>query len=213
MDEPTEVVQNTIVIYDNILSPDMCQKIIEHVSAKCKFEKSPTHLDLSNGQSENEYRSSSQVVISIDPQLKELDKALFDIFHHNIKKYTDHIIQTGLGMSRETANALTINEDDGYVLLKYTSGGKYDIHYDQALHENKTKGVRVISAILYLNDDFLGGETYFKYQDYTLKPKPGRLVFFPSTYTHPHMSLPVRPPLSYEGGNEGVKYAIVTWFR
>lgn len=209
--EPTEIIQNTLVVYDNVISPETCQKILSIVS-ECEYKKSTTYWDDSvesvksqpDDSVRQNYRISDQVFISGTPKLKELDYALFKLFDFGVKKYIDLMIQTGLGVRLETSNALIINEDDGYVLLKYLPGGKYDIHYDQAFHENKTKGVRIMSSILYLNDDFQGGETYFKYQDYTVRPKPGRLVFFPSTYTHPHAAIPVQ---------EGVKYAIVTWFR
>jgi hypothetical protein len=210
--EPTYIIQNTLVVYDNVISPEMCKTILSTVSDG-EYEKSITYWDkaiesikstLPEDYVKPNYRISNQVFISGTPKLKELDHALFKLFDFGVKKYIDLMIQTGLGICLETSNALIINEDDGYVLLKYTPGGKYDIHYDQAVHENKTKGARIVSSILYLNDDFQGGETYFKYQDYTVQPKPGRLVFFPSTYTHPHAALPIK---------EGVKYAVVTWFR
>jgi hypothetical protein len=62
---------------------------------------------------------------------------------------------------------------------------------------------RSISAILYLNDIDNGGETYFDKFDFSITPKAGRLVLFPSTYPYSHEA---RFPVS------GNKYIIVTWF-
>lgn len=47
------------------------------------------------------------------------------------------------------------------------------------------------SLVCYLNDDYEGGEIYFKNQDIKIKPKAGSLVFFPSTHPYLHESLPV----------------------
>jgi hypothetical protein len=201
--EATDIIENTLVIYDNVISPEICQKILNIVSTNCEYTKSLTHRDTENKSTHSNYRISDQVLISSTPKLSQLDHQLYGLFNQGIMKYTQLMLHRALGISQES-NALDINSDDGYALLKYLPGGKYDVHFDQAVHENKTKGARIVSSILYLNDDFKGGETYFKYQNYSVKPKPGRLVFFPSTYTHPHSALPVQ---------EGVKYAIVTWFR
>jgi hypothetical protein len=62
-------------------------------------------------------------------------------------------------------------------------------------------------SILYLNDDYEGGELFFPKYNIHLKPKPGTLVFFPSTnmyahgvtevtdgirFTSPHFWIPVK---------------------
>lgn len=62
-------------------------------------------------------------------------------------------------------------------------------------------------SILYLNDDYDGGELYFPKYNIHIKPKPGTLVFFPSTnmyahgvtevtdgvrFTSPHFWIPVK---------------------
>jgi len=42
------------------------------------------------------------------------------------------------------------------------------------------------AALLYLNEDYTGGELFFPLQDWEYKPKPGTLVFFEGDYTIPH---------------------------
>lgn len=54
---------------------------------------------------------------------------------------------------------------------------------------------RIGTYILYLNDVDEGGETEFLYLGKRIKPKKGRLVIFPSGYTHTHRG---NPPLSGE---------------
>ena len=45
-----------------------------------------------------------------------------------------------------------------------------------------------ISALLYLNDDYLGGDLYFKEQYINIKPKIGDIVIFPSREPYFHQS-------------------------
>lgn len=51
---------------------------------------------------------------------------------------------------------------------------------------------RDFSSIVYLNDDYEGGELYFTAQDRVLKPRRGMLVAFSAGYHHEHGVLKVR---------------------
>ncbi|MDO9485663.1 MAG: 2OG-Fe(II) oxygenase [Actinomycetota bacterium] len=84
-------------------------------------------------------------------------------------------------------------------LNRYAIGQQYRDHFD--FHPNN---VRVLSAVLYLNDVEEGGETTFTRFDYSVQPRAGRLVMFPSNYIYRHAALPPR---------SGKKYAIAYWAR
>ncbi len=84
-------------------------------------------------------------------------------------------------------------------LNRYAVGQEYRVHIDF-----NPDNLRVISAVLYLNDVAEGGQTTFTFFDYTVQPRAGRLVIFPSNYVYRHAAL---PPLS------GTKYAIAYWAR
>lgn len=91
-------------------------------------------------------------------------------------------------------------------LLKYEAGQKYDWHVDQSFRRTgptKTQSdKRIVSAVVYLNDDFEGGETQMPEKIW--KPKKGKALIFPSHWTFPHQARPV---------TKGTKYALVTWFH
>lgn len=53
------------------------------------------------------------------------------------------------------------------------------------------------SLVTYLNDDYDGGELYFKNQDIKIKPKAGSLVIFPAQKPYIHQSLPVKNGVKY----------------
>jgi predicted 2-oxoglutarate/Fe(II)-dependent dioxygenase YbiX len=75
-------------------------------------------------------------------------------------------------------------------------GRHFDLH---PFEGNET----ILSAVIYLNDDYEGGELYFDQQDITIKPKAGSVIFFPSTPDFTHASLVV---------NSGQKEAIPLFF-
>ena len=59
--------------------------------------------------------------------------------------------------------------------------------------------------MVYLNDDFEDGETYFPVFDIKVKPKQGRLLIFPPTWNYLHRGIPPRSP-----SKRGAKYFIMT---
>lgn len=88
---------------------------------------------------------------------------------------------------------------EGYNVLKYESGQEYKAHYDGG-----TGVGRCISAICYLNNDYVGGELEFVNFGIKIKPEPGMMILFPSNYAYRHIAHPII---------EGTKYALVTWIR
>ena len=56
--------------------------------------------------------------------------------------------------------------------------------------------------LVYLNDDYEGGELDFKRLSYALKPKAGMLVWFPSDVRYEHMAMPVL---------SGRRYSLASW--
>tara|TARA_Y100000766_G_C18739792_1_gene522972 strand:- start:31 stop:663 length:633 start_codon:yes stop_codon:yes gene_type:complete len=63
---------------------------------------------------------------------------------------------------------------------------------------------RQLVTLMYLNDDFEGGETEFLHQSVRIKPQAGKYVIFPAHWTHIHRG---NPPI---GGN---KYILTSWME
>ena len=93
-----------------------------------------------------------------------------------------------------------INQID---LLKYSPGGKYEIHTDYF-----TNAPRHLSIIMNLNDDYEGGDLIFTDQGEQevkrLKLSKGSIVFFPSNFMYPHSIQPI---------TKGTRYSIVAWLQ
>ena len=92
-------------------------------------------------------------------------------------------------------------------MLRYGPGGKYVVHSDAEHYDQHTKQFyrfidRDFSMLIYLNDDFEGGELHFPWLNYTYKPVAGDMVVFPSNHIFSHESLPII---------SGNKQALVSW--
>lgn len=86
-------------------------------------------------------------------------------------------------------------------VLEYSSNQEYKFHHDTSNDPNSKEYHRIISIVLYLNDDFDGGGTEFPHQTY--KPSPGYGLFFPSNWSFPHSGQKVL---------SGKKRVAVTWY-
>jgi predicted 2-oxoglutarate/Fe(II)-dependent dioxygenase YbiX len=91
-------------------------------------------------------------------------------------------------------------------LLKYAEGERYDWHCDAPEELDATGQCdatsRLISVVVYLNDDFEGGHTEMLGRKY--RPQKGKALIFPSNWNYPHRACPV---------TKGTKYALVTWYH
>ncbi len=88
---------------------------------------------------------------------------------------------------------------EDYSMLKYSEGEEYKQHFD-----GLTQSGRSISAIVYLNNDYEGGEIEFPHFGVKIKPQPGMLILFPSNFAYSHIAHPI---------TKGTKYALVTWLK
>jgi hypothetical protein len=85
---------------------------------------------------------------------------------------------------------------EAFNFIKYVPGHHFMEHHDHGFSYNCT-----VSLVGYLNDDYEGGELYFRLQGLNIKPKAGDLYIFPSNYMYPHQAKKV---------HSGTKYSIVT---
>ena len=64
------------------------------------------------------------------------------------------------------------------------------------------KADRDVSLLIYLNNDFEGGDLRFNYFNYTFSPRKGDVVLFPSDHRYMHEAQLV---------SKGTRYVIVSW--
>lgn len=137
----------------------------------------------------NDVRVSFGLSISDNPSFRDVDDILLPVFQKAMQQYRLAL----------PALLIDVTTDEGYQIIKYEVGGKYGLHCD-----DHNRLVRRVSGLLYLNDDYEGGELRFPVHNLTIKPKAGDVILFPSGFEYPHESCPV---------TKGTKLAVTTWFR
>jgi hypothetical protein len=85
---------------------------------------------------------------------------------------------------------------EAFNFIKYGPGQHFREHHDHGFSYNCT-----VSLVSYPNDDYEGGELFFRLQNLKVKPEAGDLFIFPSNFMYPHQAMPV---------TSGTKYSIVT---
>jgi prolyl 4-hydroxylase len=117
--------------------------------------------------------------------LKAVDQTMLATFCKVIEEY------------KKSATFLKIDGDEGFIVLRYKEGNFIDEHADRATAR------RILSGLIYLNDDFEGGELIFPRQNLTIKPEAGMVVMFPASFAYPHRVTTVF---------KGTRYSVVSWF-
>lgn len=85
---------------------------------------------------------------------------------------------------------------ESFNYVKYDGPGtRFKIHADHG-----PSYIATTSAVVYLNDDYEGGDIYFPRFNLKIKPQAGDIVVFPSTYVYEHSS---------EDIISGTKYCVV----
>jgi hypothetical protein len=97
---------------------------------------------------------------------------------------------------RKDFNIMNLKYWEAMNFIKYGPGQHFKEHHDHGFSYNCT-----VSLVGYVNDDYDGGELFFRLQNLSIKPQAGDLYIFPSNFMYPHQAMPV---------HSGTKYSIVT---
>jgi len=90
--------------------------------------------------------------------------------------------------------------EDRMSILKYEKAGFLSEHIDHGTSS------RTLSVVLYLNDNYSGGEINFPHvgNGITIKPEAGSAIFFPSNFVFTH---------SVNEISEGIRYSLPNWYH
>lgn len=121
------------------------------------------------------------------------DRLLF--FDENLAKDLWLKIKEFVPSSIGSSEAIGLNEM--FRIYRYVKGQRFKMHRDGSYERNDTE-FSILSFLIYLNDDFEGGETEFR-RVATVKPKTGMVLVF-------------HHPMRHEGKEilSGVKYVLRT---
>lgn len=121
------------------------------------------------------------------PASQKLQELWSEVYDNQLQAVKDYCKRFNIGELRywEAMN-----------FIKYETNQHFMEHHDHGYSYNC-----VLSAVSYPNEDYEGGELYFRLQDLKVKPRAGDLYLFPSNFMYPHQAMPV---------TSGTKHAIVT---
>jgi len=183
------------------LDHDLCDRIIN-----TSWEYSPARVLTRTGAKVDSIRSNSSasVIGGLEREAHDqINAALLNWSKLINSEYPDSVTKC-LYLPGVKVDFDTWREAIG--VLKYEQGEQYHWHVDQGVQANRDVECearnRCISVVVYLNDDFKGGETEMLGRKYI--PEKGKALIFPSNWNYPHRACPVE---------EGTKYALVTWFH
>lgn len=115
-----------------------------------------------------------------------------------LKKILDTDIDKLLVKYRKIFNLEVMKSPNDWIVMKYEKGCFFKNHRDDSAMFDRT-----VSVIVYLNDDYSGGEIEFPDFDVFHKPRAGDVLFFPSAYSYVHNIKEI---------TEGTRYAVVNWY-
>ena len=155
---------NYIKVYDNIISPNHCNKIIEIFEQNAQYHESH----------DTEGYKFTQLNLRSNRVLSNLENAFLGTL---VPIYHDYFEQTGMKKFVEFGRYEEIR------IKKYIkgSGDEFKEHVDVVNHDTAR---RFCIAILYLNDN--DGFTEFPNSGIIVEPKAGRVVVFPPFWMFPH---------------------------
>jgi len=172
--------------YENILKyPSMLVDLIEDTDLILNENSSITkwsRWEASDASYEFGYQKfiNQTIIDETNPLLISINKQIRDAIVTASKDYAD-IYKIDLGYLTPIS------------IAKYSTGKQMGPHVDSYGDERSP----VLSVVLYLNDDYDGGDLYFPNQNISIKPSAGSLVAFPSIEPYYHQSNIVTRGIKY----------------
>lgn len=179
----TEEAERIIAL--SLFQPRSCRALIESV----REHKSWASAQVGKRGADGEIRSV------VDPDYRTASVLFSEHLSGQCRKF-DVKMNTVLKPLVQHLWGRALFEHDGTQLVRYSPGGHYRAHSDVG---RRTRN-RYYTVLCYLNDDFAGGNTRFPSLDYSVTPRCGKAILFPSAYQH-----------CGEPVTSGEKYIIVSW--
>ena len=177
------IMEKYIGYYEEVVPHVLCRDIINY-----GFNFQPSTYSNSKGRTE----TSEERVRMEEVWLKSGNIYYAPIgaaFRYAIKKYS------------EEHPLFSVQHITDFRLNRYPKNGFMSSHIDNIHHSHGQQyGYPQVSVLLFLNDDYKGGE--FIICDIEYKPKKGSSIIFPSNFMFPHEVLKI---------TNGIRYSIITW--
>ena len=189
--------------FNDVLTEKECKNIIKWYEDNISEEsdaKVSSDTDYTDGEINQEVRNSKLISVPFE---SDIDLLLSGSVNKCLTNYIE-ALSTKVRFN-ETVNVAsffpTTLTSEQYYINKYYPNQFYDWHMDQGFDiGNLEIFSRFLSVLIYLNDDFEGGNTEFTFG--YIEPKQGSCLVFPSNFLYSHRASPVL---------SGYKYSVAAW--
>lgn len=185
--------QDFIGVYDGMIPDDFCDEIVEQFDYHQNVN-SMVYCEDEQFENSNAGRFDWAIDLShMTPRMNGMpDRDLNQYLIAGINEYT-HVF----GHMKQVPLYTTTQK-----VQKTPAGGGYHVWHDE--NSGVAHSTRAAVWMVYLNDNFEGGETEFLYYKRRIQPKKGTLLIWPAGLTHAH-----RGGLVLSGN----KYVVTGWFN
>ena len=190
---------NHIQVYDNILSKDVCNNIIEY------FDGHPNRAKGHTGKGiRKDIKNGTNLIVLIN----DCSKFMYDLLGSDIipslnkgivkyKKKFPFLEELNIWEMDDAFNIQKFDgKEEGY-FVRHCENDGIENPYNNTIHGH----CRMLVWMIYLNNAKSGTRFYYPTRD--IKAKQGRLVIWPADWTYPHSG--IIP-------NRGEKYLMTGWY-
>ena len=195
-----------IAVYKNFMPSAVCNDIVSFYD-EWKEQAVQQHMekDLRSRQAFDNYEASmtgdSQFATG---ELGRKDLSIMlETLNSPLTARINQYLQSGVNDYCSQYNALKTTPLTSWAckFQETPEGGGYHVyHYERG---SWSETARELVWMIYLNEDFQGGETEFVYQKRRIEPTTGTLVIWPAGFTHTHKGNLVL---------SGTKYVVTGWY-
>lgn len=181
-----------------VLTDEEVIELNEYIEEHLSFTQSGTLEGTKNEI--GSYRTSTECPL---PGNMEITQKLHLKLNSALVEYKRRVLQLHPGYNKHPLPGApsTSSWREDIRIIQYVKDQHYGFHHDQGTMQCRSEYHRQISIILYLTDEFEGGETAFVHKSF--KPKKGNAIIFPANWCYLHQGNPV---------TKGFKRIAVTWY-
>ena len=176
-------VEEYIGYYKNVVPQSLCKTIMNY-----NYNFQPSTYANNKGK----LTSSDERVL-----MDECWMGKDNVYYEDIKKAFERVIKK----HSDKFSLFSVQHTTDFRINRYPVGGFMSSHVDNIHHSHGQQyGYPQVSALLYLNDNYEGGEFYVAGK--RVIPPQGSAIIFPSNFMFPHEAKVV---------TKGIRWSIVTW--
>eukprot|EP00607_Mallomonas_marina_P010977 CAMPEP_0182424242 /NCGR_PEP_ID=MMETSP1167-20130531/10416_1 /TAXON_ID=2988 /ORGANISM="Mallomonas Sp, Strain CCMP3275" /LENGTH=203 /DNA_ID=CAMNT_0024603889 /DNA_START=318 /DNA_END=929 /DNA_ORIENTATION=- len=173
---------NSIAVFDDMLSETQCDSLVTLMDESEMFignQLSPTGEIVYDFTQKKASEFSVSTTAARSVQCTRVDRLLLKTTQEALLKYEK--------LNPAILTLVNPMSDEGFRLKRYLNDDTefHDYHID-GFHDQPGFPVRIIAVLIYFNNVSEGGETVFLQQGKKIEPRCGRVVMFPTSYTHVH---------------------------